>query len=390
MGKNLGIGWQLYDRSGWGIYGINLALQLQANHPINPILLFPPLEIPAHPLQARLLEPLIENSKKLGESFQRFPNRILKGNLTVLCALGDGLNYTAPRIMGRYKIGVVFLEDTRITEKELERSKEFDQFLTGSSWNEQVLKDKGINNVKTVTQGIDPTIFHPGPKSNFFADRFVIFSGGKLEYRKGQDIVIAAFKAFHNRHTEALLLASWYNAWPVNMGEIAVKGHVVGAPSQSGDHVQAVSQWLSANGLPEGSFMVIPDTPNIYMGNIIREADVGLFTNRAEGGTNLVAMECLASGIPVILSANTGHLDFAREDICLPLKRQGPVQPTVSKRGVDQWGETDVDEAVEALEEVYSHYTEARKGAEKAVEYMMNFTWEKQINKKVMALEGFF
>ena len=42
----------------------------------------------------------------------------------------------------------------------------------------------------------------------------VIFSGGKLELRKGQDLVVAAFKIFHARHPDALLISSWQNGWP--------------------------------------------------------------------------------------------------------------------------------------------------------------------------------
>ena len=102
-----------------------------------------------------------------------------------------------------------------------------------------------------------------------------------------------------------------------------------------------------------------------------------------------MAMECLASGVPVILSANTGQLDFAREDICLPLIHQGPVKPTPSKKGIDQWGETSVEETVEALEKVYTQYQEAKTRASRAAAYMTTFTWENQVNEMVKALEGY-
>ena len=36
-------------------------------------------------------------------------------------------------------------------------------------------------------------------------------------------------------------------------------------------------------------------------------ADAGLFPNRCEGGTNLVAMEAMASGLPVILSGTSAR-----------------------------------------------------------------------------------
>jgi glycosyltransferase involved in cell wall biosynthesis len=46
------------------------------------------------------------------------------------------------------------------------------------------------------------------------------------------------------------------------------------------------------------------------MPSVLQEMNVAVFPNRAEGGTNLVAMECMACGLPVILSGNTGHLDL--------------------------------------------------------------------------------
>jgi len=79
---------------------------------------------------------------------------------------------------------------------------------------------------------------------------------------------------------------------------------------------------------------------------VIREADVALFCNRAEAGTNAVARECAACGVPVILSANTGHLDLLARGIGIPLGCQGASD-------LPGWGETDVEEALEALEAVY-------------------------------------
>src|SRR3546814_10727981 len=81
----------------------------------------------------------------------------------------------------------------------------------------------------------------------------------------------------------------------------------------------------------------------------MREADVALFPNRAEGVTNLVAMEAMACGVPTILSANTGHLDIVAEGACIPLRRQRPVVVDDRYLGTGGWGESDVEEMVEAL-----------------------------------------
>ena len=54
--------------------------------------------------------------------------------------------------------------------------------------------------VQGVSSGFGPAstriIRHAG-------DRFRVFSGGKLEWRKGQDIVVEAFKRFSNMHPRA-------------------------------------------------------------------------------------------------------------------------------------------------------------------------------------------
>ena len=51
---------------------------------------------------------------------------------------------------------------------------------------------------------------------------------------------------------------------------------------------------------------------------LLKQADLAVFPNRCEGGTNLVAMEAIACGVPTVLSANSGHLDLLRPG-CLQL-----------------------------------------------------------------------
>jgi hypothetical protein len=53
-----------------------------------------------------------------------------------------------------------------------------------------------------------------------------VFSGGKLEYRKAQDIVLAAFRIFVNRHKEALLVTAWHCPWQGLAGALDASGLV--------------------------------------------------------------------------------------------------------------------------------------------------------------------
>jgi len=163
---------------------------------------------------------------------------------------------------------------------------------------------------------------------------FFVFSGGKLEYRKGQDVVVAAFKRFAVNHPDARLVVAWANAWPASLATLN---------DPSGQHpVHTTGLPLPATpstGTPQGTLQILPwlEKQGIALTQVVdlgyvrhkdmaawalRAADVALFPNRCEGGTNLVAMEAAAAGAPLVLSGAHGHADLARSLRCTPLHRQ--------------------------------------------------------------------
>ena len=234
-------------------------------------------------------------------------------------------------------------------------------------------------------------------------DEFVIFSGGKLEMRKGQDIVIAAFKVrrsdrrrseatikrvtvrqsdvalelnaevleerkvdeerkvvsslhksnsarfarrssqeFSKTHPDARLMIAWENDWPASLETMNNSTLVSGVPgydSNKGGYDMVGG--LELNGIERGKVrgetrpsearmcrrtertltrrsltLQVKDLgrqDQEAMAVELAKADVGVFTNRCEGGTNLVAMETIASNVPVILSSNTGHKDVIKK-----------------------------------------------------------------------------
>jgi glycosyltransferase involved in cell wall biosynthesis len=90
-------------------------------------------------------------------------------------------------------------------------------------------------------------------------------------------------------------------------------------------------------------------------------------------------MECMASGLPTILSANSGHLDLISDERCYPLRRQHPALPSSQFRGVEGWGESDVEEMIETLEDVYQRRADAAARGEEAARFMTGFSWRNQI-----------
>jgi glycosyltransferase involved in cell wall biosynthesis len=384
--------WGVSSFFGWGIYGLNLMLHL-ADHPaVMPFcaVQFGPLDVVLDPLRNWRLAALAEHSAPVWTALGAAEGAQVEIGATLLEGMGNGLVSPAgahgKRLSGRPSIGVAFLDAATLGPEARRRADRFALIVAGSSWNAEVLRRQGIGPVATVLQGVDTALFHPGPRGGLFPGRFVVFSGGKLEYRKGQDLVLAAFRAFHQRHPEALLVTAWHSPWS-ELAARAVGHRGITPPPRATDGTPDVVGWAVANGIPEDAIVSAGLTPNIAMPHVVREADVALFANRCEGGTNLVAMECLACGIPTILSANTGHLDLLGHDIALPLKRQGT--PQSAHYDTTDWGESDVEEMLEALEAVWRDRDAAAAQGTRAARFMSTMRWADQIEALLRAIGPF-
>jgi glycosyltransferase involved in cell wall biosynthesis len=306
---------------------------------------------------------------------------------TVLHALGNRfLGSPLPRAggrLGRTTCALINFEDP-VLPNAANICGDFRLMITPSRWNEQVLRDQGVTNVATVIQGVDPSVFHPGPRSGVLEGRFAVFSGGKLEHRKAQDLVLLAFRAFAQRHAEALLVTCWHSPWPAIAQTLNSNPDVAPVGFGADGKLDTVG-WATANGLRPEQFMALDMMPNHQIGRTLREMDVAVFPNRCEGGTNLVAMECMACGLPCIISNNTGHVELIATGGTLPLLRQGPL-PHRSAH-TEGWAESDVDEIVEALEYVWANREAAQQRGAAAAQAMAGWSWRQQIGHLAQVLE---
>lgn len=382
----LGIDWELRADTGWGVYGTHLALGVERSGTARAALFVADASELAPVVRFRLDRALRDGVARAA-AVGRASSPVAFDGL-MLRALGNNFGHSAlwERVNARRNAGVIFFEDTAFDADALRRARALDLIVTGSHWNEAVLRGLGLAHVRTVLQGVDTTVFHPAPPGGHLAGRFVIFSGGKLEYRKGQDLVVAAFRAFRARHPEALLLTAWHNNWPQLIADLDLAGHVRGAP-RAVDGALQVGAWLAQHGIPADAHLDVGRVPNAMMGQVVREAHVALFPNRAEGGTNLVAMECMACGVPTIVSDNTGHRDLVATGGVIPLTRQRPpCPPTRFFRSIDGWGESDVDEMVDALEAVYTDRARAAAIAARGADAMAAMAWPDQVARLLHAL----
>lgn len=393
MESRLAITWGLSSIHGWGVFGLNLVNELLARAGVadetstskrwpRPLLLNDTSLDLIAPSYHAMLQPLINEQRRLAEGAAHIESVGLHDTL-VLHSSGNDLvhNEVSARYRGVRNAGFTFFEETAIPAQAISAAKTFDTMRTGSNWNRDYLLSRGLSDVVCVHQGVDSETFQPRANTGRFKDRFVIFSGGKLEYRKGQDIVLAAFKAFHARHPEALLLTVWQNPWADSMATVMQGPHVRTAPKHGGSAAGSIMAWTLGEGLSDGAHIDAGVIDNASLPNLLREADAAIFANRCEGGTNLVAMECMASGIPCVMSMNTGHLDIASNDNCYPLTHQAKIADPHGR--YEAWGESDIDEIVAALETIYHDRTQADTRAQNAVATMRQMTWSAQIEKLV-------
>lgn len=356
------LNWKLTELHGWGLVGLHTCLHLMRTGG-SPLLLNPLDTTTLRPQtveQLKVLEPGTIRLASYLEHVKSQGRRLYLENATVLYALDGNMRPGLPEqpIFGDRNVGVGAFTETNLDDQAQADARSYSRVVIHSTFNQRVLADYGIAS-DCVLQGVDRAEVSPGPKTGKLGDRFVIFSGGKIEFRKGQDIVVAAFRVFRQRHPEALLLTVWGNFWPGTAITMRTSrlGLVPLELTEDGRSVD-VGRWLLDNGLPQDSFVDIGFLSRDRIAPILRECDLAVFPNRCEPGTNLVAMEAMACGVPLVLSANTGHLDLIGDNRTYVLGRQGPVPD--EQGNTRYWGESDVEELLEAMEHAYQNRDDAR------------------------------
>lgn len=336
---------------GWGIVGLNLFQYWASDPDVEPLLESP---IARHHLPC--VDPLRLNSMwPAAMASNRFLDQLKAGNIdlqqrgvVVIDALGNGLVPPTRRLTGIRTVARCIFENTDI--KSTQPLEIYDSLLCGSHWGAGILRSLSDKPVAFIHEGIDPALFFPGPRSGLLdPGRFYIFSGGKIEFRKAQDLVILAFREFAARHPDAVLVAMWDSPW----SQVGFQGQLRAPLRRAANGSLDIQGWVAENGVPLHQFVELRATPNHLMPFVLREMDCAMQVSRCEACTNLPAKEAMACGVPVILANNSGTRDLIDVDNCVALNSQGPVV-AVPGLGTAGWGESSVDEIVAALETLYT------------------------------------
>jgi glycosyltransferase involved in cell wall biosynthesis len=357
-------------------FGVNLALGLAADPAVSPVALFPfdPAAIVLDPFRAQRVAALRDASAPLWDAL-RDARPSLAAPVVVDFAADPML-----AAEGEPTVGLASLQQAALTPGEQARSKRLPLIVAGSSWTEWVLRGCGITGVTTILPGVDTALFHPAPRMGAFPGRFVVFAGGTLSHRGGQDIAVRAFRAFHARRPDALLVAAW--SAPPGSGPVAI-GDTVPAQRRADGQIEAAG-WAIANGIPPQALVALASVPNIAMPHVLREADIALFPSRCQGAPAALALECMACAVPVALPAHTGHLDLMTDPAAaIRLDRQSPADAP----GQAGWHDSDVEEIVEALDSAWQDRARAAATGLHGAAFAAQVPWTRQAALLLRAIE---
>ncbi len=277
-------------------------------------------------------------------------------------------------VRGTKNIGYTFFE-YELSENAVKNAVNYDIVLGGSTWNEQKLKARGVKDTGVLIQGVDPKLFYPGDKQKS-NDLFVIFSGGKFELRKGQDLVLKAIKILQQKYSDVVLINAWYNMWPNTMHSMAASKNI-NYEYKGETWKNFMVHLCKINEIDGNKVLTLPITPNDKLRELYLSSDIGLFPNRCEGGTNLVLMEYMACGNPVIASYNSGHKDILTPENSLRLEHMHEFKLyDDNKKLIADWEEPDIDEIISKLEYAYLNREKVKQIGRNAGEYMKKLTWK--------------
>ena len=279
-----------------------------------------------------------------------------------------------PDQWNKVNIGYCFFENDIDAYRHMKQAAEtWDFIVAGSSWCEHHLRLWGVDRTATILQGIDPEDFYPqAPRED--DGRFIVFSGGKFELRKSQDVVIAAMRVFMERHRDAWLSAAWHNQWPFSIATMAASPEIAFAMEERPCE-ELFLKTLEQNGIDLSRVILHPMLPNTRMREVYAASDIGLFPNRCEGGNNMVMSEYMACGRTVIASNKTGHADVITAGNAFALHEYTPRLIERNGQPSAVWFDPSVEEVIEQLEAAYRDRDRTAGKAAQAATDLQQLDW---------------
>ncbi len=250
-----------------------------------------------------------------------------------------------------YYMAMPFFEICTLDQKRIASIKATDMILAPTKWAKDVILHHIPNHpVSVVNIGVDRKIFYDLPYQQ--TEKYVFFTCGKWEVRKGHDLIIEAFvRAFSNKKNVELWMMC-HNPFLTPEEE---------------------RYWNSLASHP--MIKVLPRVrTQAELANIMRKTSCGVFPSRAEGW-NMELLEMMSCGKPVIASNYSAHTEYCTEENSTLLSVEDLI-PAVDNKwffGESLWADINVEELISAMRDMYNKRV---INNEKGIETTKRLSWE--------------
>lgn len=224
----------------------------------------------------------------------------MRGELLRFGRLDDGAPWLSFAHPGHRPFDHLFTvwETDRVPSRWVGELGRYRSVVVPSRWNAEVLAAAGCVGVRRVPLGVSPDLFHPVGRPGQGRGTFTFLWFAHNQYRKGLDVVWAAWRLFWPDAKDCRL---------VIMGHGVMRGHEGAITGRRGAFVEAELPELGISIREIATPLQDRDVAEVY-----RAVDVVLCTSRSEGFGFVVA-EAMASGVLTVFPDYGATSEFAHE-----------------------------------------------------------------------------
>lgn len=289
-------------------------------------------------------------------------------------------------VAGRFNIGMTMLECDRLPARWVEKCNQMDQVWVPSTFNQTTFRNSGVRpeKIKVVPVGVNVNRFHPAVTPMTFGQargRFVFLSNFEWVPRKGYDLLLRAYLEEFTGADPVVLVVKTYDgsqfdptgakmhrAWSEMIGMLGVRN-------------PPVLELLTRG-------MTYDEIPSLYPAG-----DCYIIPTRGEGW-NLPALEAMSSGIPVITTNWSAHLDFVNEEngYLLEVERLEPIPkygiPNDEIYSGARWAVPSLADIRKRMRHAVEHPAEIKEKGRLAREHAVGHWSTAKMIERIVALLG--
>lgn len=333
------------NRLGYGVAGSNIAFEMSK---LTDVAIWP-IGQPEF-TSPRIKDDLVKCLNNAGQAQFSQPTIKIWHQHDLISRVGNGQYYGWP-----------IFELNKFNDFELLNLRCPHELIVCSKWAQEVLKTYNLKS-HVIPLGIDPWIFSSHLSTEIIPG-YKFFNIGKIEIRKGHDILIECFNNAFTEKDDVSLHLMWFN------------------PFLSYDETQAWHKLAKTSKLKD-KIHIHPPVPEHYqVVDFINNMDCGVFPSHAEGW-NLELLESMACGKPVIATNYSAHTEFCtpQNSYLINIDKLDVAEDGKWFHGNGEWafiGHKEKEQIIEHMRYCYNN----RPSNDAGKETSKVFTWENSARK---------